>query len=233
MKLSATLRIALRALRRNKMRSVLTMLGIIIGVGAVIAMVGVGNGAKSQVEAQIATLGKNMILIFSGSMTSSGVKGGGGAAGTMKIEDAVAIAREIPGVTMVSPEIRSFVQVAAGNQNWFTRCSGRIGRLLRHAAVGVHGRVVLFRAGHSLGQQGGRDRQDHGNHDFRRRRSGRADHPREERAFPRHRRAQVQGLFPRRQRPGRCLHRALYHRDEAAHGGHHPAGHQRPGGERR
>jgi putative ABC transport system permease protein len=124
MKLTATLRIALRALRRNKMRSILTMLGIIIGVGAVIAMVGIGNGAKAQVEAQIATLGQNMILIFSGSMTSSGARGGWGGAGTMKIEDAVAIAREVPGVTMVSPEIRSGAQVAAGNQNWFTQVLG-------------------------------------------------------------------------------------------------------------
>jgi putative ABC transport system permease protein len=124
MKLAATFRVALRALKRNKMRSILTMLGIIIGVAAVIAMVGVGNGAKSQVEAQIATLGKNMILIFSGSMTSGGAKGGWGAAGTMKVEDAVSIVREVPGVTMVSPEIRSGAQVAAGNQNWFTSILG-------------------------------------------------------------------------------------------------------------
>ena len=124
MKLSATLLIALRALRRNKMRSMLTMLGIIIGVGAVIAMVGVGNGAKAQVEAQIATLGQNMILIFSGSMTSGGARGGYGAAGTLKIEDAIAISREVPGVTLVSPEIRTGAQVAAGNQNWYTSVLG-------------------------------------------------------------------------------------------------------------
>src|SRR5471030_1616381 len=111
MKLTATFRIAVRALRRNKMRSILTMLCIIIGVGAVIAMVGVGNGAKARVEAQIATLGKNMILIFAGSLTSGGAKGGWGAAGTMKVQDAVAIIREVPGVTMVSPEIRSGAQV--------------------------------------------------------------------------------------------------------------------------
>jgi putative ABC transport system permease protein len=124
MKLSATFRIALRALKRNKLRSILTMLGIIIGVAAVIAVVGIGNGAKSQVEAQVATLGKNMILIFSGSSTSSGVKGGYGAAGTMKVEDSVSILREIPGVTMVSPEVRTFTQVAAGNQNWYTQVLG-------------------------------------------------------------------------------------------------------------
>src|SRR5258708_7881222 len=124
MKLTATFRIDLRALKRNKMRSILTMLGIIIGVAAVIAMVGVGNGAKAQVEAQIATLGKNMILVFSGSSSSGGVKGGYGAAGTMKVEDAVSILREIPGVTLVSPEVRTFLQVAAGNQNWYTQILG-------------------------------------------------------------------------------------------------------------
>ena len=69
MRFTATIRIALRALRRNKMRSVLTTLGIIIGVGAVIAMVGIGNGAKSQVEAQIASLGQNVVLIFSGNFS--------------------------------------------------------------------------------------------------------------------------------------------------------------------
>jgi putative ABC transport system permease protein len=124
MKLSATLRIAVRALRRNKMRSILTMLGIIIGVGAVIAMVGVGNGAKAQVEAQIATLGKNMILVTAGNFTSGGVKGGWAGAGTMKIDDANAIPREVSGVTMVSPEVRSGAQVAAGNQNWYTSILG-------------------------------------------------------------------------------------------------------------
>lgn len=124
MKLSSTFRIALRALRRNKMRSVLTMLGIIFGVGAVIAMVGIGNGAQSQVEAQIASLGKNMILIFAGSNTSGGMRGGYGSAGTLKLEDAEAIAREIPTVAAVSPEIRSGAQVAVGNQNWFTQVLG-------------------------------------------------------------------------------------------------------------
>jgi putative ABC transport system permease protein len=124
MKLSATLRIAVRALRRNKMRSILTMLGIIIGVAAVIAMVGVGNGAKAQVEAQIATLGKNMILVTAGNYTTGGVRGGWAAAGSMKIDDADAILREIAGVTMVSPEVRSGAQVAAGNQNWFTSILG-------------------------------------------------------------------------------------------------------------
>ena len=106
------------------MRSVLTALGIIIGVGAVIAMVGIGNGAKTQVETQIASLGQNVILIFSGSTTSSGIRTGWGGAGTLKIEDAEAIRREVPGVIGVSEEVASTTQVAAGNQNWFTRVYG-------------------------------------------------------------------------------------------------------------
>ncbi|HEY6155632.1 MAG TPA: ABC transporter permease, partial [Candidatus Udaeobacter sp.] len=113
MRIAPTLTVAYRALRRNKMRSVLTALGIIIGVGAVIAMVGIGNGAKAQVEAQIASLGQNVILIFSGSTTSSGIRTGWGGAGTLKIEDAEAIRREVPQVTLVSEEVVSTAQVAA------------------------------------------------------------------------------------------------------------------------
>src|SRR5437764_2271995 len=124
MRIAPTFNVALRALRRNKMRSVLTALGIIIGVGAVIAMVGIGNGAKAQVEAQIATLGQNVILIFSGSTTSSGIRTGWGGAGTLRIEDAEAIRREVPGVVAVSEEVPSTAQVAAGNQNWLTRVLG-------------------------------------------------------------------------------------------------------------
>jgi putative ABC transport system permease protein len=124
MRVGSTFNVAFRALRRNKMRSVLTALGIIIGVGAVIAMVGIGNGAKAQVEAQIASLGQNVILIFSGSTTSSGIRTGWGGAGTLRIEDAEAIRREVPGVVGVSEEVVSTTQVAAGNQNWFTRIYG-------------------------------------------------------------------------------------------------------------
>ena len=124
MRALATLRIALRALLRNKMRTVLTMLGIIIGVAAVIAMVGIGNGAKSQIESQIASLGENVILIFSGNFTRSGVRSGWGGAGTLSVDDAGAIQREVPGVVSVSPEVRSGAQVAAGNQNWFTQILG-------------------------------------------------------------------------------------------------------------
>ena len=124
MRFLATLKIAGRALRRNKLRTLLTMLGMIIGVGAVIAMVGIGNGAKAQIESQIASMGQNVIIVFSGSMTRSGIHTGWGGAGTLTIEDSEAIVREIPGVTVISPEIMSTAQVAAGNQNWFTRILG-------------------------------------------------------------------------------------------------------------
>jgi putative ABC transport system permease protein len=124
MRVGSTVNVAFRALRRNKLRSVLTALGIIIGVAAVIAMVGIGNGAKAQVEAQIASLGENVILIFSGSTTSSGIRTGWGNAGTLKVEDAEAIRREVPGVVAVSEEVRSPTQVAAGNQNWLTQVLG-------------------------------------------------------------------------------------------------------------
>ncbi|PYI99999.1 MAG: multidrug ABC transporter substrate-binding protein, partial [Verrucomicrobia bacterium] len=100
------------------------MLGIIFGVGAVISAVGLVNGAKTQVEAQIASLGQNVILVFSGSVTKSGLHTGWGSAGTLMVEDADAIKREIPGVSLISPEIRTVAQIAAGNQNWYTQILG-------------------------------------------------------------------------------------------------------------
>jgi putative ABC transport system permease protein len=115
---------ALRALRRNKLRTALTMLGIIIGVAAVIAMVAIGNGATTQVENQIAALGQNVVLVFSGSVTQGGVRAGWGNAGTLKIEDAEAILREIPDAVEVSPEVRTNAQVGAENQNWYTNVQG-------------------------------------------------------------------------------------------------------------
>src|SRR4051812_28816216 len=124
MMIFAIFRIAIRALQRNALRTLLTMLGIIIGVGAVIAMVSIGNGAKAMVEAQIASLGQNVILIFSGSTARGGVNTGWGSAGTLTIDDANAILREVPGILSVSPEVRTGSQVAAGNQNWATQVLG-------------------------------------------------------------------------------------------------------------
>ncbi|HWQ92175.1 MAG TPA: ABC transporter permease, partial [Clostridia bacterium] len=124
MMLFATLKIALRALRRNLLRTLLTMLGIIIGVGAVIAMVSIGNGAKAQVEAQIANLGRNVILVLSGNVSRGGFSFGFGSAGTLTQGDYEAIGREINGVIGISPEVRSGAQLAAGNQNINTQVMG-------------------------------------------------------------------------------------------------------------
>jgi putative ABC transport system permease protein len=124
MRYLAILKIAFRALRRNKLRTVLTMLGIIIGVGAVIAMVALGRGAKAQVEARIAALGQNVIMIFSGSINRGGVFTGFGGAGTLTVEDAQAIEKEVPGVSAVSPEVRTGGQLMAGNNNWNTQVQG-------------------------------------------------------------------------------------------------------------
>jgi len=120
----STIIIALRALRRNKLRSILTALGIIIGVGAVIAMVSIGNGAKSQVEAQVASLGQNVVTVFSGNFTSGGARGGWGSAPTLTPEDAVAIATEIPNILGVSPEVRDRSQVLGNGLNWNTQVLG-------------------------------------------------------------------------------------------------------------
>src|SRR3954467_2538509 len=124
MRYFAILKIAFRALRRNKLRTVLTMLGIIIGVGAVITMVALGRGAKAQVQARIAALGQNVIMIFSGSVNQRGVFTGFGGAGTLTVEDAQAIEKEVPGVAAVSPEVRSGGQIMAGNNNWSTSVQG-------------------------------------------------------------------------------------------------------------
>ncbi len=124
MKPLVTLRIAARALRRNKLRSLLTMLGIVIGVAAVITTVSIGAGARAQVQAQIDSLGRNVILIFSGSVSRGGARGGMGSAATLTVEDAVAIGREVPGVVAVSPDQRVPAQVIFGNQNWYTMAMG-------------------------------------------------------------------------------------------------------------
>jgi putative ABC transport system permease protein len=118
------LKVAFRALRRNKLRTALTMLGIIIGVGAVVAMVGFGNGAKAQVQTTIAALGQNVIMIFSGSVNRNGVYTGSGGAGTLTVDDALAIEKEVSGVAAVSPEVRSGAQIMAGNNNWSTSVMG-------------------------------------------------------------------------------------------------------------
>jgi len=118
------IRIALRALARNKMRTILTMLGIIIGVGAVICTVAIGEGASEQVQSQIQSLGDNMIMVFAGSVNSNGVRMGSQATKTLTVADAEAMQQHISTLALVSPGLGSSVQVVNGNLNWSTRAQG-------------------------------------------------------------------------------------------------------------
>jgi putative ABC transport system permease protein len=129
-RLLASLRIALRALMVNKLRSALTMLGIIIGVGAVIAMIAVGSGAKNRIAEQIASMGSNMLIILSGSSTSGGLRFGSGTVPTLTADDAKAIANEIPAVKYVAPNVGGVAQVVFGNQNWSTVVTGQVPEFL-------------------------------------------------------------------------------------------------------
>jgi len=124
MELMAVVRIAMRALARNKMRSILTMLGIIIGVGAVIAMVGLGQGAQQQVQQQIAAMGSNLLFVGSGTVNRGGLRMGFGATKTLVYPDMAAILRECPAVVAAAPGAGSSAQVVFGNDNWSTRLTG-------------------------------------------------------------------------------------------------------------
>jgi putative ABC transport system permease protein len=120
----ASVRIALRSLRVNKLRSALTMLGIVIGVGAVIAMVAIGSGAANRISEQIASIGSNLIMVLPGSATSSGMRMGHGSRLTLTEEDARAIALQVPGVVTAGGNMRGGAQVVFGNQNWSTVIQG-------------------------------------------------------------------------------------------------------------
>jgi putative ABC transport system permease protein len=120
----AVMRIALKALRVNKLRTALTMLGMIIGVGAVITMLAVGSGAQERVREQIRNLGTNLIIVFPGSTTAGGARLGAGSAQTLTEADAQAIALEVEGVIVTAPSLRGSGQVVAGNANWATQYFG-------------------------------------------------------------------------------------------------------------
>ena len=125
MKWSAVPYVAFKALRRNRMRTILTALGIIIGVAAVITMVGLGQGASSEVQEQVNRLGQNVVLVFPGARQLGGVSIGGGSANTLTVDDARALRDEIPEVIAASPEVRSQRAVVYGNRNWATRVYGQ------------------------------------------------------------------------------------------------------------
>ncbi|MGB4549663.1 MAG: ABC transporter permease, partial [Syntrophales bacterium] len=126
----ATVKISLRALRINKMRSALTMLGIIIGVGAVIAMLAVGTGASEKISQQISSIGSNLIIILPGSTTSGGLRMGLGSQPTLTRDDADAIQRECPAVQEAAPVLNGAAQVVYGNQNWSTGVYGTTPNML-------------------------------------------------------------------------------------------------------
>jgi putative ABC transport system permease protein len=153
----ATLRVALAALRVNKLRSALTMLGIIIGVGAVITMVAVGAGAQARVEDQIKSLGSNLIVVLPGNFTAGGARMGSGSQLTISEDDAYALQREVAGVHAAAPRLMGSGQVVFGNSNWATRIEGTspeflearqwevaTGRAFDHSQVDAAAKVVLL-----------------------------------------------------------------------------------------
>ena len=152
-----TLRVALRALLRNKMRSFLTVLGIIIGVGAVIAMVAIGEGAKARVEESFASMGSNLLIVMPGSTNASGARGGFGSMPTLTWDDLQAIRREVSSVRYAAAQLRTNAQLMSEDQNWSTSVTGTSpeyflirnwkvasGRLLLDSDIETSAKVVLL-----------------------------------------------------------------------------------------
>jgi len=176
MNLLMIIRVAFRALQRNKMRAALTMLGIIIGVSAVVAMVSIGQGAQAAVAAQIDSIGTNLLFVSAGAQNVGGVRSGTGDTGTntLTVEDLDAIKREVPSVSMVTPTVNSRGQLVAGNMNWNTSIQGvseqypevrkwmvQSGEFFTESDVRTAGRVLvigqtiadnLFAGGDAIGQ---------------------------------------------------------------------------------
>jgi putative ABC transport system permease protein len=159
MNLAMIIRVAFRALVRNKMRAILTMLGIIIGVSAVIAMVSIGQGAQASVQAQIESIGTNLLFVSAGAQNVGGVRSGTGDSGTntLTVEDLDAIKREVPSVAMVTPTVNSRTQLVVGNMNWNTSLQGvseqypevrkwniQSGSFFTDADVRTAGRVIVI-----------------------------------------------------------------------------------------
>jgi len=124
MRLFMAIKIAKRALGRNLLRSILTMLGVVIGVGAVIAMVAIGQGAHAAIKAKIASLGANSLVILPGSTTQGGVRYGWGGRATLRPQDVKAIQQECPAIAYATPSVRTVTQVVYANQNWATSIYG-------------------------------------------------------------------------------------------------------------
>ena len=124
MSLFTLLRLAFRVIGRNKARAALTVLGIVIGVAAVIAMVALGTGAQQNIASQIAALGSNLIIIIPGTTNVAGVRGGGGSSTTVDVEDIDALRREVKTISQIAPANRQQVQIVAGDANWGTQVQG-------------------------------------------------------------------------------------------------------------
>jgi putative ABC transport system permease protein len=149
------MKIAFRALRVNKLRSALTMLGIIIGVGAVIAMVAVGSGATARIQQQIASIGSNVIIVMSGSVTSGGTRMGFGQGQTLTEDDARAIAQE-PAVAAAAPSSRGGGQLVYGNNNWATSIQGTTPEYFSIRDMTIPERPGVHAAGCGRGDEGRR-----------------------------------------------------------------------------
>jgi putative ABC transport system permease protein len=214
---AATLRIALLALRVNKMRSALTMLGIIIGVAAVIIMIAVGGGAQARVEEQIRSLGSNIIMVLSGSMTSGGARGGIGSQPTISEDDGYAIGREIEDIQAAAPTLRGSGQVVAATPTG-RRPSTASRPTTSKCANGPSSRDAASSRRNERRRQGGADRPDRGEESVRRRQPARSGNPRAQGAADYHRRARPQGPEHDRAGSGRHPADADQHRQQARSG---------------
>src|SRR5690349_16693600 len=124
MKLHTLFRIAYRSLSKNKLRSFLTMLGIIIGVASVVAMLSIGQGSKDSIQSQIQGMGTNVIIIIPGAISQGGVRMEAGSSSRLTLDDVLAITQNCPSVKYISPIVRSSAQLVAGSQNWRTAIYG-------------------------------------------------------------------------------------------------------------
>ena len=188
------LKISLKALSRNKIRSALTMLGIIIGIAAVIAMVSLGQGAQRQIQEEIASLGDNTVWVRAGSRRSWGVRSASGTMNNLKATDFEAMLNECPAVKAVSPSSRSMAQVVFGNQNWNTRIEGYNELYPEMRKLDYFPGQLLRRKSSQGSRPGGRAGQHRLDGTVLRQRSGRTNHPGQEPVFSGGRSVQGKGI---------------------------------------
>ncbi len=206
---------AMKSLRRNLIRTVLTILGLVVGIAAFICVVGVGKAGSAKVEEQLQKLGDNMIWIEAGSRATNGVRFGTRETNSLTVEDAQAIFAEIPGFKRMSPNVDGRVQVVYGTQNWNTTYRGvapeyfdirkweiQAGTIFSHDDVDRDVPVCIF--GSNCGSES-----------VSKRRPGRQEHPRASNAVSRDRNLQAEGSVCQRLGPGRFRCHALHHRNEA------------------